>query len=162
MWLPKNERNLLAGYYQNVGKAAGEEVYEYEQLIRLLSDPKAMIRAYDEPDDGSTGRKAHSLQDMKGEAAEYIEGALRVEKANAALHERGLIEVTPHQHVWNVCVVKLTVKGYDLGWRYSRWFSRTGLRFAEYRNHWVWLIVSFLGGILGALVVHWLTASAGN
>ena len=99
---------------------------------------------------------------MADEAAEYIEGALRVEKANAVLHERGLIEVTPHQVAKFVCVVKLTIKGYDLGWRYSRWFSRTGLWFAEYRNHWLWLIVSFLGGVLGALVVHWLTAPAAN
>ena len=47
MWIPKDECNLLAGYYRNIGKASGEEVYEYGQLVRLLSDPKATIRAYD-------------------------------------------------------------------------------------------------------------------
>ena len=114
MWLPKDERRLLAGYYRNIGKASGEEVYAYDQLSGLLSDRSAKIRSYDEPSYGSSdtngGWKGSNLQDRKKTTA-CVEDLIRLEKANAALHERGLIEVTLHQHVWHVCVVKLTVNG---------------------------------------------------
>jgi len=52
--------------------------------------------------------------------------------------------------------LRLTLEGHDLAAKYDNWFSRTGLWFAEYKDHWIWLLTGFLGGIIGALVVEWL------
>jgi hypothetical protein len=51
----------------------------------------------------------------------------------------------------------LKLEGYDLGRKYSSWWTRSGLCFAEYKNHWIWIIISFLGGVLGALLINWLS-----
>lgn len=67
-----------------------------------------------------------------------------VDAANAALVERTLIKLSPH--ITNLYVgVSLTIEGYDLGRKYSRWLTQSGLRFEEYRNHCIMLIVGFLG-----------------
>lgn len=58
-------------------------------------------------------------------------------------------------------ILKLTLNGVDLANKYDNWFTRTGLWFAEYKDHWLWLILSFLGGILGALLVNWLSKILG-
>jgi hypothetical protein len=55
--------------------------------------------------------------------------------------------------------LRLTIKGYDLGRKYNSFWIRSGLWFAEYKHHWIWLIVGFLGGIIGALLVNWLSNS---
>jgi hypothetical protein len=77
MWLPKDERRLLAGYYRKIGKASGEEVYAYDQLSGLLSDRSAKIRSYDEPSDGSSdtngGLEGFNLHDRKKEITTYVE-----------------------------------------------------------------------------------------
>lgn len=53
--------------------------------------------------------------------------------------------------------ITLTIKGYDLGRKYSSWWTRSGLWFAEYKNHWIWIVVSFFGGVVGALLVNWMS-----
>ena len=54
--------------------------------------------------------------------------------------------------------VSLTQEGVRLGKIYSgSWWGRSGLWFADCRDHWFWLLLSFLGGIIGALLVNWLT-----
>lgn len=77
MWLPKDERRLLASYYRKIGKASGEEVYAYDQLSGLLSDRSAKIRSYDEPSDGSSdtngGLEGFNLHDRKKEITTYVE-----------------------------------------------------------------------------------------
>ena len=54
--------------------------------------------------------------------------------------------------------VSLTLEGNRLGKVYNgSWWGRSGLWFAEYKDHWFWLILGFLGGIIGALLVKWLS-----
>jgi len=58
--------------------------------------------------------------------------------------------------------VRLTPEGMRLGSKYNSWFSSSGLWFAEYKDHWLWYVLSFLGGITGALLVNWLSRSPTN
>jgi len=37
------------------------------------------------------------------------------------------------------------------------WQRFSDLWFEAHRNHWIWLIVSFAGGVVGGLLVNWLS-----
>jgi len=78
-----------------------------------------------------------------------------VEVANKMLQDRRLVNV--RERGTGFYGVTMALKGRDLGRKYNSWFDRGGLWFREYKDHWVWLIVSFLGGVLGALIVQWLS-----
>lgn len=54
--------------------------------------------------------------------------------------------------------ISLTFKGIRLGEKYNSCWSSSGQWFAEYKDHWFWLILSFLGGVIGALLVNWLSS----
>jgi hypothetical protein len=82
-------------------------------------------------------------------------GLHRVRIANTSLDKRGMIILMPPRG--DGVDLELTLTGYDLGRKYNSWLIRTGLWFAEYKDHWFWLILSFLGGIIGALIVNWLS-----
>ena len=75
--------------------------------------------------------------------------------ASETLDRRKLIILMPRQG--DDITLELTLEGYDLGRKYSSWWTRSGLWFAEYKHHWIWLIVSFLGGIIGGLLINWLS-----
>ena len=150
MWLPKDEWRLLAGYFRNIGSPESSEVYKLSELTRLLPYRAPTIRTYEKGSENVAEATTVSI-------ARYVQESRRVENANNVLQERGLIKLTPHEGEGGVFVIKLTLAGYDLGRRYAKWFDRTGLWFQKWRNHWIWLIVSFLGGVLGALVVQWLS-----
>jgi len=79
------------------------------------------------------------------------------EVAARVLNERKLVKLESIDHPGRRIVIGLTVDGYDLGCKYISWWSCSHLWFAAYKDHWVWLIVSFLGGVLGALIVQWLS-----
>ena len=54
--------------------------------------------------------------------------------------------------------VSLTMEGHDLGRKYNCWWLRSNLWYAEYiKNHWIWVIISFFGGILSTLLLQWLS-----
>ncbi len=154
MWLPQDERRLLTAYYRLIGDIEEQRVYRISDLCRLFDrrfDP-ASIREYGEsPSDDAN--EPHDIEKMKEGIKALIARMSRLKIANRLLAERGLMTVQNHQSEHNVIVVALTVDGYDLGRRYSRWFEKTGLWFHEYRNHWVWLIVAFLGGLVATLLV---------
>jgi len=71
------------------------------------------------------------------------------------LKQRDLLDFFNDQN--EAVTVQLSLEGYDLGRKYSSWWTRSGLWFAEYKNHWIWLIVSFLGGIIGGLLINWMS-----
>ncbi len=157
MWLPKEERNLLSYYYQKINKVETNQTFEIKDLIKALR------------------RKQVGPSKTKREI--ILETYSVLENVNNLLSSRGLItwinldsnsiaaahaydHPTSQELFENTTVslrINLTIEGYDLGRKYSSWWSRTGLWFAEYKDHWFWLIVSFLGGIVGALVVNWLS-----
>jgi len=79
----------------------------------------------------------------------------RVKIASRMLLQRNLLAFFNDQR--DAVTVQLTLDGNDLGRKYSSWWTRSGLWFAEYKNHWIWFIVSFLGGIIGGLLINWLS-----
>lgn len=180
MWLPKDERDLLKIYYLNIierQKKPDAKPTE-ERWCSIRSDDFAsafetknwekaakVLEAANHRSPEATGKQPaeeisqSELEDMKRRTKRYICVISRIDAANAALVERELINLRPHEspESHDRMGISLTIDGYDLGRRYSGRFASSGLWFAEYRNHWIWLIVSFLGGIIGALVIHWLT-----
>ena len=162
MWLPKDERRLLTAYYRLIGDIEEQKVYRISELCRLFDrrfDPASIHEYGKSPSDDAS--ETDDIEKVKQEIKALIARMSRIKKANRLLTERGLVTVQNHQSEHDVIVVALTVEGYDLGRRYSRWIERTGLWFQEYRNHWVWLVVAFLGGILGSLVLDIIKAADG-
>jgi hypothetical protein len=156
MWLPKDERRLLAGYYSSIREIGTEKVYRLGDLASLLHF-RAHKRAVAEYGDSvPSADQSDDLATMKREAVKYIDACNRIEKANSLLAARGLIKLTPHQHEIHVVVVGLSVQGYDLGRRYSNAFESSGMCFQEYRNHWIWLILAFCCGAVGAELIKWI------
>ena len=166
MWLPKDERRLLSGYYRLIGEVAEKKLYRVSALRPLLAywTPALAFwkRRSKVPEYGDTGQpRDNDSGDAKG-MRRWIEKRFnetnRIERANKLLHERGMIVLDRHQHELDVVVITLTVDGYDLGRKYAKWFTRSGLLFEEYRNHWLWLIVAFFGGAIGAKLVEFIVA----
>ena len=152
MWIPKDERRLLTGYYNSIGTLADDTAFRLSSLAPALDTYRSCtLHQYgDEPD--STPISSDNAQ-MRKEMSAYFESSKRVRHANELLAARGLIKTTDHQHEHDVIVVALTVDGYDLGRKYASGWIRTGLWFAEYKDHWLWLVLGFFGGILGAIFI---------
>ncbi len=158
MWLSKDERKLLSYYYRKIKNIESDQVFQIADLIQAL------------------GKEEHpGPQKTKREIILATYNIL--ENVNNLLSQRDLItwkNLDPNSisaaHSYDhptsqvlfenakvrLCIT-LTIKGYDLGRKYASWWTRSGLWFVEYKNHWFWLIVSFLGGIIGALIVNWLS-----
>jgi hypothetical protein len=157
MWLPKDERKLLSYYYHQIKKVETSRDFEIRDLIKVLR------------------RKQAKLPETKRGIILYIYETL--ENVNNCLSQRNLItwenlapgSITaarmydhptsqpPSENTKVNLRITLTIQGYDLGKKYSSWWTKSGLWFAEYKDHWFWLIISFLGGVIGALLVNWLS-----
>ncbi|OHB79289.1 MAG: hypothetical protein A2Z25_16535 [Planctomycetes bacterium RBG_16_55_9] len=137
MWLPKDERKLLSLYYNEIGKPSTNKLIDENDLIKTIL-PKWHTQ------------HVHNSNDYKM----WLEGKSKVATANKALSERKLIT---HREAGDSIEISLDVEGYDLGRKYDNWFDRSGLWFAEYKNHWIWLIASFFGGVLGGLLINLLS-----
>jgi hypothetical protein len=134
MWLPKDERKLLSLYYKQIGEPARQEFIAESDLVKTLS-PKC------------------GAQGIEG-VPEYSKSKSRVAIANKVLSGRKLVQ---YREAGDSIEVSLTMEGHDLGRKYASWFDRSGLWFEEYKNHWIWIIVSFFGGVIGALLINWLS-----
>lgn len=180
MWLPRDERHVLLAYYANIFDLDDGDVERYLKQAKwfrssdwtyVLKSPQWIpiasscfvqrrakrIRAYGNRVASPSPKNILSKQGKKiiGATIQFVN---RLEIANTHLKNRQLVEITPHACETGVAGVLLTLEGYDLARRYSHWFGRTGLWFREYKDHWIWLVVSFIGGVLGALVVRWLSS----
>lgn len=167
MWLHKDERRLLEAYYLRLQEPDKREAYvtsSWIDVLRCRRTKRAALRArvYGEQNDESLGNSdkeqdSGSLEGLESEIKGYVADRNRLAIANSALRKRGMITITAHQTEHDVVVLSLTMEGYDLGRKYSNWFTYSGLWFEEYRNHWIWLIVSFFAGILGGILVSWVS-----
>jgi len=156
MWLPKDERRLLAGYYKLIGEVKESKGYHEGNLVHLLDRRPDLARVHEYGRPGGSADSEDEYSDIEAfKSAIKRQGALqsRVSKANAALVAREMIALGEHQHEQSVVFVGLTITGYDLGRRYTSFWNGSGLWFEEYRNHWVWWIMSFLGGFAAALLL---------
>ncbi len=179
MWLPRDERHILLAYYTNIFNLDDKDISRYlEQpkffhlsdwtvilkksqripiLTPLLVKRRAIkVNAYGN-NNMRTGEQNENLEQIKKEIKTIIKLQRRLDIANEYLKTRRLIELSPHESIYDVVGIKLTVGGYDLGRKYTSCLIRSGLWFAEYKHHWIWIIVSFLGGIIGGLLVSWLS-----
>jgi len=131
MWLPKEERKLLKAYYKKSEKT--RKVFELPiyEAMRILG-----------------------LKENKTSAMTTDKKWAMVFNANDNLKDRKLIDFELEEYIFKI---NLTLKGLDLSRKYNSWWTRSGLWFAEYKHHWIWLIVSFLGGIIGGVLVTWLS-----
>ena len=141
MWLPKDERYLLQGYRHYINDINVEKTFSEFALVPLLSSPKnwEMIDKYSENEKKS-----------KEETKDTLYKKIRVSKANDCLAERKLIKLRSQDRF---CILSLTMDGFDLAHKYSSWFERSGLWFTSHRDHWIWFLCSFIGGVLGALII---------
>jgi len=134
MWLPKEQRKLLRSYYIRSGKTRKNfEVKIYEAMKSLGFNEKK------------------TSEQTTNEAWEMVFNV------NDILKDRGLINFEHEQGDLSNFKLSLTLKGLDLGRKYDSLLISSGLWFAEYKEHWFWLIISFFGGIIGALIVNWLS-----
>ena len=122
MWLPKDERKLLAYYYRRLEQVNVRDSLFLSELEKCLHGPNTRNR---------------------------------VLLASERLMQRIFLDFLNNQG--DALTVQLSLQGFDLGRKYSSLWTRSGLCFAEYKDHWFWLIISFLGGIVGALIVNWLS-----
>jgi hypothetical protein len=149
MWLPKDERRLLWYYYHRINKVGGEESFDLRELTEFLVCKNLKeLRCR---------KKERRDKDGAELARDYLNEQNRVNIANKALQERGLIRLTEYPGPREVKRITLNLEGYDLGRLYSSWWTYSGLWFREYKDHWIWIIVSFLGGVIGALLINWLS-----
>ncbi len=179
MWLPRDERHVLLAYYANIFDLRDRNVRRYLEKPKwfcsndwtsVLKSPQSvpivsswlvqergrLIKTYG---DGTSRDSGDDILSAKGKniIAKTALVMKRLEIANAHLQERKLVEISPHNSERGVAGILLTLEGYDLARRYGHWFGRTGLWFREYKDHWIWLIIGFVGGVLGALAVQWLS-----
>lgn len=157
MWLPADERRILAAYYKILGEVGEEEAYRLGSLRHALHNEPKKIRKYEEIDDAEA--LPDNISEFQARIAKYTDERARVGLANKVLAARGLIQLTSHASELNVVIVALTLEGYDLGRRYSRWWDRSGLWFAAHQNHWIMFILSILGGVIGGMLLNLLSAS---
>jgi len=179
MWLPKDERHLLLAYYVNIFNIDDRNVcryldnpkwFEMSDWIAVLEKPSwipiltpwlikhdaCKVKAYGDGAD-MPNEEDKSMEQVQEEIKRCIRLEKKLKISNAGLERRGFIKVQKHQHCGEVVGISLSIKGYDLGRKYSSWWTRSGLWFAEYKNHWIWIIISFLGGVIGALLINWLS-----
>lgn len=157
MWLPNDERCLLRGYYAQLHDVDVERWFSAESWFPVLDgkETTGKIPEYGhEVEPKGPSVIAQETKEYLNKARRiYQNKASRIEVANNILSQRGFIKFSKHETVDSVFGVSLTIDGYDLGRRYSSWFERSGLWFREYREHWIWLIVAFAGGIIGAVLL---------
>ena len=142
MWLPKDERYLLQGYWRYLKEINVEHTFSKFDLIPLLSSPKNW-RKIDNQEDTKTAPKAVKTA---------MDNMFRIWNANERLRERNLINLQENQHDGKMCTISLTLFGYDLARKYSKFLDRSGLWFAAYKDHWIRHLFTFIGGILVGVI----------
>ena len=156
MWLPKDERKLLAYYFSKIKQPNKDEEFKLPELAKYLEhgNVKELERNVKQPNEGAYDDK------VVKEIDEYYVGEPndKVRIANESLRHRGLINLKSHQHDDTTVFVSLSMDGCDLGRKYdSSFWIWSGLLFAEYRHHWIWVILSYIAGVGTMVLVNWLS-----
>jgi len=125
MWLPKDERKLLQGFYVTIGEVGKQQEFPLENLLGFIkSSTSGHLLSTDDPQ----RKKKYKVWQKDWD---------RIIIANKALEERGLIKVWhdndifihtyteagPHPRL----TVSLTITDYDLGRKYNSRLVRSGL-----------------------------------
>lgn len=161
MWLPKDERKLLRGYYHLIGEINQPRSYRKDDLCELLADHRKihLIHEYGaglEVPSNSVNMET-DMPGFKAEVKLFQSKQARRERANQSLVARQMITLQDHENESGVVLLGLTLCGCDLGRRYASVWERTGLWFESHQHHWIMLVFSFVGGVAGGLFISWLT-----
>lgn len=148
MWLSRDERRLLAGYYSLLGGISKRKAYKTADLIPLLRfyGHKRHISEYGKSE--ASSKRDLSNKQLKRDIKRCIKRVNRIDTANALLVERKLINITEHESVDGVILIELTLQGHDLGRKYTSPLKASGLLFQECRKHWLWLLIFFFAGAI--------------
>jgi len=126
MWLRKDERKLLAFYYAKAGKT--RQNLRFEQHVELMK-----VLGFDE------NTESGQITEEKFD---------RVLNANEDLKNRGFINLR-YENEGLINNVNLTLKGYDLGRKYSSIPHTILLCCNEYK---VWIILGVIISLVGVLI----------
>jgi len=149
MWLPRDERRLLAGIYRNLDTVDTTLVCRELDLGNLLArrKPRARIPRYGQsPSHPSGPFNSDNFPQFRDRVKNGVFVLARIQTASKLLKARGLVEIQQHHNEQGVIIVSMTVDGVDLGRRYQSWWDSSGLWFAHYKDHWVWLLIAAIGG----------------
>jgi hypothetical protein len=128
---------------------------EGDHYVAAKDERKMLIQYYEKlHESGVAARTRFFLSELE-KCLSGKDTRNRVKIASKTLERRNLIAFLNDRGdaLW----VQLSLEGYDLGRKYSSWWTWTGLLFAEHKNHWIWVTISFFGGILATLLVQWLS-----
>lgn len=132
MWLPKDERKMLAFYFRKIGKVDEQEVFsEFTDSKHFNDDMKAL--GWNE-----------NRENRDGCDKLYID---RVRNADDMLKKRGLINVSVGE--LSARNVSLTMKGCDLGRKYCSKLDTFYIWCNEYK---LWIILSVIIGFITLVV----------
>lgn len=162
MWLTKNERKLLRIFYQatlalenKLEKTFVPQSYPAEDLVdifrkrRIAQSKKLLVENIKKREEN-----LFEIKNPKKRLITYIEKKALLNTTLEFLEKRELLKWHKEHLSYEIT---LSVEGFDLGRKYSNFWTRSGLWFEEYKNHWIWLVAGFIGGILGSLVVNFLS-----
>jgi hypothetical protein len=162
MWLPRDERRLLQGYYVTIGEVSKQHEFSLDDLLGFIKSNASS----ELPPSG------HPQRVKKYE--EWLKDRNRVIIANEALEERGLITGSRAFQVFVAGIpceksesnqplaISLTINGYDLGRKYNSPWVCIKLWYEQYiKNHPIILLIvsliSYIAGIISMLLVNWLS-----
>jgi hypothetical protein len=133
MWLPKNESRTLLFYYQKTD--AGSKAYSYHEPTEQISYLSNIT-------------KSDKYPQITPQIIEQITTRL----GNLGLIQIHILPCSPIERL-----IILTPNGLQLGRKYSSWWLRSNLWYEEHlKNHWIWVIIGFLGGVISGLLIKWL------
>lgn len=160
MWLPPDERKLLAGLYRTIGSNVGVEyAFREDWLARLLHSARTAPEYGEEPDDPREPRgpwNESNVAVLKAGISRVCRDRNRVESALGLLAERSLFALEPHSTELSVVIIRLTLAGHDLGRQYSWWSSWLNLWLKEHKDSWFWTSAVAITSVIGTLLVTYL------
>jgi uncharacterized membrane protein YwzB len=135
MWLPKDERKTLSFYYQKTDAGARSINYSSDEPTDLINHLSNETKS----------AKGHQITPQT------------IKQINRRLKSLGLIN--PQDIGAREIKIELTPEGIHLGQICNSWWLLSKLWYEKYiKNHWIWVIVAFLAGIIGPRLVNWVLA----
>jgi hypothetical protein len=143
MWLPKDERKTLRKYHSHI--------HNIDESIRFTDLSE---KAYNATRNLIERGLILEIKEGGKEHTEYMMNYFLGDPINL----KDFLSFSEENEIRQNVVLKFTLNGLDLANKYDNWWSRSNLWYAEHiKNHWIWLILSFLGGVISTLLINWLS-----
>jgi hypothetical protein len=140
MWLPKDERKTLRKYHSYINT-----IDEYICFNNISERANNATRNLIE--------RRLLLEFREGHPKNF-----NTWLAGPSVSLDGFLSISGGDEVRQNVVLKFNLEGLDLARKYSSWWSRSNLWYSEYiRYHWICVIVAFMAGIIGGLLINWLS-----